>query len=190
MLAIRCFGHFWSKGLVDWGTRGKGGAGRLLGYQLHDRKPFVVDFKEQIAVYILFSSNREVVYIGQTGSGDQRLMLRLRQHSQGGLRDRWTHFSWFGLRAVTQQNLLSEQQKPESKCGGTNAEALDEIEAILLQLFEPRLNKQGPKWGQSTEEFWQYVPWEFGEEERPSDFETIKSKIDELSERIDKINGS
>lgn len=118
MLAIRCFGHFWSKDLVDWGTRGKGGAGRLLGYQTRDRKPFVVDFKEQIAVYILFTSNWEAVYVGQTGSGDQRLMLRLRQHSQGYLRDRWPHFSWFGLRAVTGQKQLSEHQKPESGCGG------------------------------------------------------------------------
>jgi hypothetical protein len=189
MLAIHCFGHFWSKALVDWGTRGKGGAGRLRGYQLRDREPFVVDFKEQIAIYTLFSANREVVYVGQTGSGDQRLMLRLRQHSHENLRDRWTHFSWFGLRAVTLQNQLSDHQKPDSKCGGTNAQALDEIEAVLLQLFEPRLNKQGPKWGEDTEEFFQYVPWEFGEEQKPIDFESINSKIDELSERIDKLNG-
>lgn len=164
---------------------------------MQDRNRFVVDFKEQIAVYVLFTPNREAVYIGQTGSSDQRLMLRLRQHSQGNLRDRWTHFSWFGLRSVTQTRELSEHQKPESRCGGTNAVALDEIEAILLQLFEPRLNKQGPRWKngkqdeQATEEFLQYVPWEFGDEPEPIDFETqlINSKIDELSKRIDKLSG-
>ncbi len=150
MLAIRCFGHFWSKDLVDWGTRGQGGAGRLLGYQLRQGTPSVVDFKEQIAVYTLFSPNREAVYIGQTGSGDQRLILRLRQHSKGNMRDRWTHFSWFGLRSVTQARELSDHQKPETRCVGTNANALDEIEATLLQLFEPRLNKRGPNWGEDT----------------------------------------
>jgi hypothetical protein len=165
------------------------GAGRLLGYQMRDRQPFVVDFKEQIAVYVLFTSSREAVYIGQTGSGDQRLMLRLRQHSQGNLRDRWTHFSWFGLRSVTQQRRLSDQQGPETRCIGQNANALDEIEAILLQLFEPPLNKRGPNWGEDTEEYWQYVPSEFGEGPKPIDLETINSNIDELSKRIDRLSG-
>lgn len=104
MLAIRCFGHFWSKDLVDWGARGQGGAGRLEGYQLVDRKPFVVDFKDQIAVYILFTASREPIYIGQTGSGEQRLLFRLRQHANGPMRDRWTHFSWLGLRSVNGGN--------------------------------------------------------------------------------------
>jgi hypothetical protein len=122
-------------------------------------------------------------------------MLRLRQHSQGNLRDRWTHFSWFGLRAVTLQQQseyqkLSDHQQPDSKCGSTNAQALDEIEAVLLQLFEPRLNKRGPNWGEDTEEYLQYVPSEFGEEQMPIDLETINSNIDEVSKRIDKINGS
>jgi len=66
-----------------------------------------------------------------------------------------------------------------------------------LQLFEPRLNKQGPRWKngkqdeRGAEEFLQYVPWEFGEEQKPIGFETqlINSKIDGLSERIDKLNG-
>ena len=117
MIAIRCFGHFWSKELVNWGSRGQGAGGRLEGYQLRDRKPFKVDFKDQIAVYALFAEDREPIYVGQTGAGEQRLLLRL-QHSQGPLRDRWTHFSWFGLREVNDSNgKLSEHQKPESRCG-------------------------------------------------------------------------
>jgi hypothetical protein len=32
---------------------------------------------------------------------------------------------------------------------------------VLLQLFEPRLNKQGSNWG-STQEYLQYVPSEHG----------------------------
>ena len=65
MLAIRCFGHFRSKELVNWGYRGQGGAGRLEGYKLAERRPFVVDFKDQIAVYVLFSADREPIYVGQ-----------------------------------------------------------------------------------------------------------------------------
>ena len=186
MLAIRCFGHFWSKELVNWGWRGQGGAGRLEGYKLVDRQPFIVDFKDQIAVYILFTSNREPIYVGQTGSGDQRLMLRLRQHSQGPMRDRWTHFSWLGLRDVnTTKPELSKQQTPESRYLGTNADALDEIESVLLQLFEPRLNKQGPRWGKDTEEYFQYVEQEFGESEsKYPDIQELHSKLDAIQQQI------
>jgi hypothetical protein len=189
MLAIKCFGHFWSKELVDWGTRGRAGAGRLLGYQLRDRRPFTVDFGEQIGIYVLFSAGREAIYIGQTGAGDQRLLTRLRQHSHGSIRDRWTNFSWFGFRSVNQTGRLSEHQQPESKCAGSHTDALDEIESVLLQLFEPRLNKQGPRWGEGTEEFLQYVPWEFGEEPRPVNYEAemLLLKMDELAQALKTI---
>jgi hypothetical protein len=188
MLAIRNFGHFWSRDLVEWGRRNV--SGELLGYLLHERKPAIVDFREQIGIYVLFTAQREVVYIGQAGSGDRRLFLRLRDHTSNNLRDRWTHFSWFGLRAVNSSNLeLSEHQRPESRCSGTNAIALDEIEAILLQLFEPRLNKRGPNWGEDTWEFYQYVKseWEDVAPIMDPSISQISSKIDELSVQLKKV---
>lgn len=186
MLAIRNFGHFWSRGLVEWGTRGSGGAGSLLGYRLHRKKPLVVDFREQIAVYALFTAEREVVYIGQSGSGNQRLFNRLRRHSRRQLRDRWTNFSWFGFRSVNQDCTLSNNQQPTSGCNGTNKQALDEIESVLLQLFEPRLNKQGPRWGKDIVEYYQYAPWEWEPDmERP-----LEHPLAELAERLDRIEQS
>jgi hypothetical protein len=183
MLAIRNFGHFWSRDLVDWGTPGWGGAGSVLGYRLVDLKPSVVDFRDQIAVYVLFTAEREVVYIGQTGAGNQRLFSRLRHHSRRELRDRWSNFSWFGLRAVNRNGTLSSQQQPDSRVKGSNQRALDEVESVLLQLFEPRLNKQGPRWGAKTTEFYQYVPWEWeSDQERPLDYPEAA-----LAERIERI---
>ena len=109
-------------------------------------------------------------------------MLRLRQHSQGPMRDRWTHFSWFGLRDVNGTNReLSRQQTPESNCRATNAEALDEIESILLQLLEPRLNKRGPTCGDGTEEYFQYVEQEFG------DATSANPEMQELHDKLDAI---
>ena len=137
MLAIRNFGHFWSRENVTWGKPGPGTAGELLGYQMIDRKPFVADFRNQIGIYVLFTAQREVLYVGQAGSGDQRLFSRLRHHTRNYLRDRWTNFSWFGLRSVNDSARLSEHQRPDSRCAGINSNALDEIEAVLLQLFEP-----------------------------------------------------
>jgi len=191
MIAIRCFGHFWSKELVNWGSRGQGAGGRLEGYQLRDRKPFKVDFKDQIAVYALFAEDREPVYVGQTGAGEQRLLLRL-QHSQGPLRDRWTHFSWFGLREVNDSNgKLSEHQKPESRCGGTNSEALDETESVLLQLLEPRLNKQGPRWGKETQEYLQYIEQEFGDAVSANpEIQELHEKLDAIQQQIKNLGGN
>jgi hypothetical protein len=189
MLAIRNYGHYWNRQFVEWGKPGPGHGGRLRGYVLRDRKPLVIDFKEQMGIYVLFTAQREVVYVGQVGSGDQRMFARIKAHTRNDLRDRWTHFSWFGLRAFTGGGVLSEHQQPESSVKGTNSSALDEIESVLLQLFEPRLNKQGPRWGDATEEFLQYLPWEWGETERPVDFGTsfICERIDELRSRIDEL---
>jgi hypothetical protein len=193
MLAVRNFGHFWSRELVDWGERGPGRAGSLRGYKMVDRRPFVVNFREQIAIYVLFTLQREAIYVGQTGGGDQRLFLRLRQHARGQLRDRWTNFSWFGLRDVNQNGELSSHQKPESRCAGHNRQALDEIESVLLQLFEPRLNKQGPRWsanGENTDEYLQYVAWEWGEEDAPVEssnrrlLELVTGRVDDLESEI------
>jgi hypothetical protein len=182
MLAIRNFGHFWNRDLVEWGYQRV--AGSLKGYVIRDRKPVVVDFREQIGIYVLFSNQREVVYIGQVGSGDRRLFLRLRDHTSNNLRDRWTHFSWFGLRAVNTTNLnLSEHQKPDSRCSGTHADALHEIEAVLLQLFEPRLNKRGPDWGDDTFEFFQYVSSEWEKDAEP----LMDPSLTEISKKLDKI---
>lgn len=165
MLAIRNFGHYWSKDLVHWGAPGS--AGELPGYILENRQPRRIDFREQIAVYVLYGVNREVVYVGQAGIGNQRLFQRLKHHTRNHLRDRWTHFSWFGFRDVNDRGDLSSQQKPESRALGRNVDGLNEIEAVLLQLFEPGLNKQGPRWGAGTTEFLQYVPddWEDDDED-------------------------
>ena len=120
------------------------------------RDPKVVEFKDQIGVYVLYTADREVIYVGQSGAGTQRLLVRLRVHTRDHLRDRWEYFSWFGLRQhkVTDCDL-SDKQKPDSKFAGTNSDALDELESVLIQLFEPRLNRQGSKW-KDTQEFRQW----------------------------------
>ena len=192
MLAIRNFGHFWSRELVEWGKQGYGLKGSLTGYVLEDRKPFVVDFRDQMGIYVLFTHNRDVAYIGQAGAGDQRLFSRLRHHTRNHLRDRWTNFSWFGLREVNKNNSLSEHQTPESRCASTNKYALDEIEAVLIQLFEPRLNKQGSRWGDDTTEYLQYVASEWdGPDfvaEKAATVDELKASTQKILDRLDEMD--
>lgn len=187
MLAIRNFGHFWNRELVNWGSQGRGGTGDLMGFVRKDRIAVPVNFREQIGIYVLYTQNREVVYVGQAGSGTQRLFLRLRQHCRDHLRDRWTHFSWFGFRGINQDCSLSERHDPDSRCDATNREALHEIEAVLLQLFEPRLNKRGPNWGDGTVEYFQYLPWEHEEGEYDPMDEGQHALLDAITAKIDEV---
>jgi hypothetical protein len=180
-LAIRNFGHFWNRNPVNWGNPGRNRGGDLRGYRIVNRRPRVTDFREQIGLYVLYGENREVLYIGQTGSGDRRLFLRLRDHTKDHLRDRWGNFSWFGFRKVNADGNLSDAQRPDSSVQAQSSAALDETESVLLQLFEPRLNKQGAKWT-TTEEFLQYVPLEHENEQL-----SVTEKLDELSQQIDSL---
>ena len=92
------------------------------------------------------------------------------------------------------RGTLSEHQKPESRCVGTNTDALDEVEAVLIQLFEPRLNKQGPRWGSTSDEFLQYVPHEWDEADAPlkASEQYLLRKLaevrDQVIARIDEAN--
>jgi len=177
MFSVANFGHFWRRDRVKFGTRGRGNAGSLVGYYGPLKNPAKVEFAEQIGVYVLYAENREVIYVGQAGSGNRRLLSRLRTHTRDHLRDRWTYFSWFGLRQHNVSELykdapggLSDKQKPETKFSGSNSDALDELEAVLIQLFEPRLTRRSSNW-KDTQEFRQWdeslesVDEEEGEEE-------------------------
>lgn len=180
MLTIKNFGHYWSRDLIDWGWRGKGNQGSLKGCRKADGKDYVADFREQIGIYLLFNSEREVVYLGQTGKGTQRLFIRLRQHAHGQMRDRWTNFSWFGFLGFdSKTKKLVEAQDPDKAVQGSHIAALDEIEAILLQVLEPRLNKQGPKWGKDTLEMFQY-----SEEEDEVTLDMLKFEIEQLKDSL------
>jgi hypothetical protein len=154
MLAIRNYGILWERRRVFFGWKGK--AGSLLGYNnVFDK----VDFRKQMGVYILYNSHQEIVYIGRTGNPG--LFSRLRDHLKDHLWNRWEYFSWFGICEINKTNAqLRTPEDITKRLTGTIDNAVDEIEAILLTIVEPRLNKQGPKWssdGKKTQEFYQYL---------------------------------
>lgn len=178
MLTIKNYGHFWSRDLVDWGSRGRGNQGSLLGAFRATAEKADADFRDQIAIYVLFNGNREVVYIGQTGKGNQRLFSRLRQHARGPMRDRWHNFSWFGFLDVdSKSGKLIETDNPEAAVKGSHLAALDEIEAVLMQIVEPRLNKRGPNWT-DTVEYFQYSDAE------PTTLDDIWFELESIKDRL------
>jgi hypothetical protein len=155
MLAIENYGRFWRRDKVFWG-KGKN-KGHLKG-RLKRQKNFVIDFRLQIGIYVLFDADRTAIYIGQAGMGNARLFGRLKQHQRDHLRDRWTHFSWYGLRGYNVGNeKLSEHHKPESWIKNRQRrDALYETEAVLISVIEPPMNRRNPNWT-GTEEFYQFL---------------------------------
>ena len=153
MSIIKNYGLRWTREKVEWGSRGKGNEGRLSGKLGTLKSSSEVDFREQIGIYVLYEPGFSPVYIGQAGMGNSRLFQRLKNHMNDHLRDRWVAFSWFGFREVNQDCSLSDKHNPEASTSIKYSDALGEIEGILIQVLEPRLNRQGPKWQQTASEY-------------------------------------
>jgi hypothetical protein len=151
VIAIQNFGMLWERDKVAWGRPRV--SGTLLGIRRDGRRAAPVDFREQTGIYVLYDEQRSPLWIGQA----KGLFARLRDHRRDHLWNRWAYFTWFGFRRVNANGDLGLSNKLDWHVGGTASEARDEIEAILIQVLEPRLNRQGSKWGDSVE-YLQYFP--------------------------------
>ena len=137
----------WTRNGVDWGKKGPGGSALLEGVMVGNRSR-IVDFSRQMGIYVLYDRFEQPVQIGQA----KVILNRLRQHRRDHLRNRWEYFSWFGFWKVSVNNDLQDKDKAdELKKLTTLGEALNEIEAVLIQVMEPRLNRRGPNWKLSEE---------------------------------------
>ena len=184
MSAIKNFGDFWDREKIYWGSQSPGDRGHLTGY-LAESKSVKIDFRQQIAVYVLYDANMNIVYVGQTGGGEKdRLFDRLKTHRDGRARNRWRYFSWFGLRQATGAGGLHGSQLHGSKPNlPTNKAALDEIEFVLLRVIEPKLNLSGGNW--KAQDIQRYVQW-FENEDEDTIF-AEKTDVDKILERISQL---
>jgi hypothetical protein len=112
-------------------------------------------------VYALYA-DYELVYVGQTGAGNQRLFRRLRDHKKDHLSERWNRFSWFGTQWVTKAGALSIDAAGVQE---STEVALNILEALVVAVSEPRLNLQRGRWGKAT----QYYQWWQNIEEEEAD---------------------
>lgn len=140
---IRNYGLYWDRNLVHWGKSNN--SGTLLGQKKGSKQEKdKVDFRDQRGIYALYDVNLNPVYVGQAGGKNQaNLFSRLKQHTSDHLRNRWTYFSWFGIKSVTKAGNLSEKER--TGAGGKIPDVLNNLEGILIAVLEPKLNKQGPR---------------------------------------------
>ncbi len=105
---IQNYGLFWLRTDVYWGKPGSDG--HLKGIWSKKLTSDPVDFRYQQGVYVLYDEAFNLVYVGQAGANDnQRLFIRLRQHTQDALAQRWNRFSWFGVRWVKKDGDLAAE---------------------------------------------------------------------------------
>ena len=157
-MLIRNYGLFWQLKDVGWGAKGLGNGGTLFGKYARWKRSPEVDFRQQQGAYVLYDDNFKIVYVGQTGAGNQRLFIRLKQHKRDHLAQRWSRFSWFGILPVSKGMLDLKFKPPQPELAGV----LDHIEAILLAAAEPPLNLQRGRFGKDVE---QYLPHVQNDEE-------------------------
>lgn len=146
MSIVKNYGFLWERRFI---YRGVGGApGHLQGKRSGGN---VVDFRDQIGIYVLYDRNQSIVYVGKAGDGNSNLLKRLVQHMDDDLWNRWEFFSWVGFRSVTQQNKLNEKHNANTSVKLTYSTALRHIEAVLIKMIEPKLNKHAGAFGGAVE---------------------------------------
>jgi hypothetical protein len=180
MPIIKNYGFLWERKFIYRGSGGDGNAGHLRGFSSRNRE---ADFREQIGVYVLYDRNQQIVYVGQAGNGNASLFTRLKNHMSHALWNRWEYFSWIGFKDVNADGELSDQQRVTSSVSGFKyADALNEIEGILIEIIEPKLNKQSGRL-KSAVEYFQLV------DERIADvsLRQLRDSISEVSNKISEL---
>ena len=161
---IQNHGLYWRRDRVEWGRTGK--AGHMYGKDANARNSKPVDIREQKGVYALYDANFNLVYVGQAGrqasrgqsrkdGGNPTIFSRLKAHRNDHLGPRWTYFSWFGL-LIQDEDDASQAHflKAEDRTVDIGV-TLNHLEAILIIVAEPPLNRQGGTLGSSVEQFLQ-----------------------------------
>jgi hypothetical protein len=159
---IANFGHFWKRQYIQTGGPGK--RGHLKGYAGKRE----VDFRDQIAVYVLYDKDFVPVYVGQAGRGRRRLLARLNDHHVDHLFVAWEYFSWFGFLEVRRNGTLEETYPRLRKISFPMTR--DHIEGLVITVVGPRMNLQGARWNAKS--------WGSGEY-----FQVEDDELDDLDRR-------
>ena len=149
---VQNYGLFWLRSNVYWGKPNS--EGHLKGISAKKLTTTPVDFRHQQGVYVLYDDTFRLVYIGQAGGKEnQKLFVRLRQHTHDALASRWSRFSWFGVRWVKKDGTLAAET---SAVHADMTAVLDHMEAVLIAAAEPPHNRQGGRFGSSVEQYLQF----------------------------------
>lgn len=153
-MLIQNYGLFWRRDQIEGEVDGMWPrSGKLLGIGVRRKREKPVDFATQRGIYALYDDNFRLIYVGQAGKGKTGLYKRLRSHTITNLSQRWSRFSWFGIRPVSpvegqggNRQLVDISEVVET----SPAEILNHIEAVLIMAGEPLRNAKGGNFGEGV----------------------------------------
>lgn len=138
---IKAYGIRWAR-YIRW----KGDT-KLFGIYAYDKTENtgnVVDFSDQIGVYLLHDRER-TIYVGRATDS---LIKRLFAHTQDRLSARWDSFSWFGFKDIDPETGALKNECSSNLLHGCNhsidvVDVITACEAILIEGAEPTQNRRG-----------------------------------------------
>ncbi|MBI4832167.1 MAG: GIY-YIG nuclease family protein [Candidatus Lindowbacteria bacterium] len=138
-MIIRAYGLYWNPDTVDWGVPGQQNKGMLTGTFKNARgKKIETDIWDQRGIYCLYKEFR-LIYVGKAFR--QSLGKRLRDHLADRFAGRWDGFSWFGTDTIEENGALKKHQRKKISI----ETLIDALEAILIGINEPPLNRRHEK---------------------------------------------
>jgi hypothetical protein len=132
---IRAYASYWNPDVVDWGTRGPGNGGHLLGTLRLNGQKKTVDFWDGKGVYVLHDEFK-AIYVGQAFA--RTLGPRLRDHLTDRFAGRWDMFSWFSISSVTKGGFIRDPGQRQVSPAVVN----DTLEALAILVADPALNRK------------------------------------------------
>lgn len=151
---ISNYGLFWQRKYVHFEPGGKKRS--LLGKN-SQKHSVLVDFGEQIGIYVLYDKDCIPIYVGQAGNGNGTLFTQLQQHTMDSLSNRWDYFTWFGLRRVKANRRLAAYSSIEKTIKAQDGSRLDESKENLFAKRGPKQYTLGSKIKEGAEEYLQAV---------------------------------
>ena len=135
-MLIRAYGQFWNPDTVDWGAKGPGNRGQLLGNVKKKGRTHKIDFWNAKGIYVLHSDFR-AVYVGKADS--VTLGPRLRSHLTDRFGGRWDMFSWFATSTVA---TVERRVRDPGKRAVEPGTVTNTLEALAILISDPALNRK------------------------------------------------
>ena len=135
-MLIKAYGQLWNPHIIDWGSRGAGNKGKLIGEVLRQKKWHDIDFWEARGIYVLHSDFR-AIYVGQILS--DALGKRIRDHFTDRFAGRWDMFSWFSVAAP--RFSRNDVSAPGKRTVAAKT-VVDSLEALSILIADPSLNRK------------------------------------------------
>jgi hypothetical protein len=144
-MLIKSYGTYWNPEIVNWGSKGRGNKGELIGSVTFEEKKKDntkttvkkdIDFWDAKGIYVLHYEFK-TVYVGKAHKTS--IGKRLRDHLTDRLAGRWDMFSWYS--ASSPKKIEGGVSSP-GKRQITPETYINTFEALAILISDPPLNRK------------------------------------------------